>query len=645
MCNKYIFAERFPFRTVRHNNNNTLYMKPQNLLFFLTSAAMACTSLLTGCNNEPDIADDREYEDPIVIQDPENDIVTTTMDVKNAIFATELDDMGSLFITRLEEMGTELKEDTELVVLDEGACARFINNPEEYEKLSDFYERGGIIYFHKPALQSTGLLARLQLGVFNEVPDDTIQPLADAYICNVNGAEYISGDIYNPETVQHTYADDDGKTYTDDYTDEDKPTEYMYGRYADRAAGFVNETVASLLRSPATVVDTRAGTALEPPLIPMHWDIPRHVSISFTLSKKKEVSISCEFTQSLALKIRAAYSFDQDKDYYQLTTSQFFPGSRTWKGVDHFKHGIYKDRYAGFAFSELGIEAELYDYQPGVSIYALDGYAPANQANDGSKTTVSGWDLGGNVSFGVGSIFNLAVGGNYTSSTSITMPVKEMPVTFTQERKDFLKWCYVISNKLSCSTGRVSNGQISEIPDICKQDINTDQTWNWIVSNTQKQGDRPLRLRLFTVVDLRSCYATGGAGKNDATIYTHFLRHTEKPTLPVPERVRNQYTVVASPVNGASSYVRKLLMENSPKFKYLSENPDRCAVTGKALNDKMRTEWKQVFEEVQKLGRIEGVTSTVTFYLLDSSGNKVFMGYSSLRGIRIDTNGKISRTF
>lgn len=611
----------------------------------LTLAAMACMSWLAACSNDPDIVDDREYEDPVVIQDPVDDVVTTTMDVKNAIFATELDDMGSLFITRLEEMGTDLNEDTELVVLDEGACARFISNPEEYEKLSDFYERGGILYFHKPALQSTGLLARLQLGVFNEVPDDKIQPLADAYICNVNGAEYISGDIYNPETVQYSYQDDVGNTYTDDYTDLDKPTDYTYGQYADRAARFVNETVANLLRSPATAVDTRSGTVLEPPLIPMHWDIPWSVSKSFTLSKKKEVSISCEFTQSLTLKVRAAYSFDQDKDYYQLTTSQFIPGSRTWKGVNKFKHGIYTDRYAGFAFSELGIEAELYNYQSGVSIYALDGYAPANQANEGSKTTVSGWDLGGNVSFGVGNVFSLDVGGHYTSSTSITMPVKEMPVTFTQGRKDFLKWCYVISNKLSCYTARLSNGQITEIPGICKQDINTDQTWNWIVSNTRKQGDRPLRLRLYTVVDLRSCYATGGAGKNDGMIYTHFLRHTAKPSLPVPERVRNQYTIVASPVNSASSYVRKLLMENSPRFKYLSGNSDRCAVTEKALRDKMETEWKGVYEEIRKLGRIEGVTSPVTFYLHDSSGTKVTMRDSSMRGIRIDTNGEISGVY
>ncbi len=87
----------------------------------LTLAAMACMSWLAACSNDPDIVDDREYEDPVVIQDPVDDVVTTTMDVKNAIFATELDDMGSLFITRLEEMGTDLNEDTELVVLDEGA--------------------------------------------------------------------------------------------------------------------------------------------------------------------------------------------------------------------------------------------------------------------------------------------------------------------------------------------------------------------------------------------------------------------------------------------------------------------------------------------------------------------------------------------
>lgn len=164
---------------------------------YLHLIALLCMAAsLSSCNSdEPEITDDQEVveKEPL----PTNDIVETTVDAKTVVFADGLDEISALFKNRLiqENIQTDITPETELVIIDEKSATKFINDKEKYRQLEGLYLRGGLIYLHKPALQCAALMARIQLGVFNEIPDETTPPLYNVYIPNINGSEYNVGDV------------------------------------------------------------------------------------------------------------------------------------------------------------------------------------------------------------------------------------------------------------------------------------------------------------------------------------------------------------------------------------------------------------------------------------------------------------------
>lgn len=225
---------------------------------------------LQGCSNDdPELPGEDEIEYPVP-EIPENDVVTTKMDAKTCVMTTNLDDVGALFVKRLENTGTELTDETELLILDDEACNKFVKDEEEYNRISYYYFRGGIIYIHKPAMGTANLMARLQYGMSPVVSDETIDPVAEAYICHVSGAEYWGGAAWEQDAHEHTYYDEEGNEYKESCDGDEKPTEYYYGRYAESSAKFINEVVNNLVRSNATTVRSRAGTTqLAPEKIPI----------------------------------------------------------------------------------------------------------------------------------------------------------------------------------------------------------------------------------------------------------------------------------------------------------------------------------------------------------------------------------------
>ena len=109
----------------------------------------------------------------------------------------------------------------------------------------------------------------------------------------------------------------------------------------------------------------------------------------------KEVTLEAEGTVSIDAKIRCAYSFDQDKDYYQITLNEYYPGKKVFgKARSKVKHGIYSDKYAGFALEGVLVDARLKNLNPGVNVSTLESVAPDNHPANGTKETINGWTLG-----------------------------------------------------------------------------------------------------------------------------------------------------------------------------------------------------------------------------------------------------------
>lgn len=621
-------------------------------LFLLIATFFMATTLVSCHDDEPEvIIDGDEGEEVLPPPLPTYDVIETIVDAKAVIYAEGLDEMSPLFKNRIpaENIQTEITPETDLAVFDEAGAAMFIKNSELYEKLEDLYLRGGAIYFHKPALQASALIARLELEIFNDVPEETIPPICDVYITNIQGAEYRVDDIYSSEANEYVTTDENGNVVTE-MTKTDTPSEYLYGRYAENAAKFVNEALNIGKRSRATVVSRAGNSFSEPPLIPLYWDKPLRFSQTYWKGKgnhmAKTVSLIADGIAHMTAKVRCAYSFEHDKDYYQITLSENYPGNFLWKGENKIKYkALYYDKYGGFALKFLYVTADLQNCRTdAVKVVALEGVAPNNHPANGSKENVSGWTFGGafgtSAPLGVAGNFNFA----YTSTTSITLPFSEIPSQFIRNNNEGskLRWNYIVNNPLKYSKHAGRNGTVNNYPKISTQNVTFEQTWSWIIGNASQQRNQDLNMNVGVDFYVTTGAATSGAGSNHDYNYTLVSYSKNLLPLPTPDRFMDKVATVASPVNATSSYARKLIAENSPKFRFLIDNPERSGVVRENLCYRLRDEWSDVYNEIKNLGKFSGIDEEVTFYLQMSDGERLPVGNTDYKGIRIDRDGNVS---
>lgn len=614
--------------------------------------ALLSVLTLTGCkDDEPDCSREDD-DDSLVVEDlPVSDQIETRMDVNAVIFAKNLDEIGSLFKNRLMPDGIQsaIDDNTDLVILDEQSASQFINDSQEYEQLENFYLRGGLFYFHKPALQAAGLIARLELGIFNSVPDDdNFKSICDAYIFNIEGAEYYAGDVHFPGPHTYEYVDENGNTFTETVEEREKPSEYIYGRYAENAAAFVNKVVKNIVRSRARSVSSRAdNSAIEKiPFIPIQRD--KNVDLVMEYNPKSHhmhnaIKLEAHGISSLSLDVGCAYSFDKDMDYYQFRMSEFYPGKQLYQGNLKFKHSPYTDKAGGFALEKLHISTGIHGLFDGPRLYAVDHIAPENEPANGTETTVTGWTANGTLGLSSGGL-GLNAGGGYTSSTSITLPFSDMPAEFQRGTADGsdLVWDYTIRTPLRYHKHNDRNGGYNKFSDISVKDFTTQQTWCWIVANSSKMDEWPVMVSVFAQYFVTSGAASAGMGPNYSYNNLHDFRHEYLFDLPRPDRYKDRLSIVASPICPTSSYLRKMMSENSPRFSYLNDNPERTAIVRKHLTHRMSDEWLDIFNELKSMGPFLGVDNEVTFTLRMSNGEIIPLGTTGSTGIHFSKDGRVS---
>ena len=487
---------------------------------------------------------------------------------------------------------------------------------------------------------AANLMAKLQYGMSPVETEEDVSPIAEAYICHVSGAEFWGDPAWEHGDHEHLFADEDGNEYTEKCDGDEMPTEYYYGQYAESAAKFVNEVVANLVRSKATAVAAGRGDSSELKLVKIPIVYTTNWSSSITYKLKDDKVLSYSMPIEYKFTVEAAYSFDHDKDFYQIQYTQFIPMSKAFKGHFSFKRKMaYRDKYGGFNFGGHSVEVELCNYKPGVSAYSVEGVLPENKPLEGTVAKCDGWSVGSNVSGGDGLVVGLS--GEYSSSTTITVPYKEIPVEYKRKRLDLLSWEYTVPDHMYYYKNRGGNGGYVRGPKICEQDMSLQQGWGWIVSNTKRQGDTPLKMKVKTSTTVKSGACKSGAGGITAWNILSIMPKEHEVNLPVPERVRNSYHIVAEPMTDEAERLRQLLIQNCSKFQYVIEHPERCGITDAALEDKMEREWRSVYDQISSRGKIPNVKEEVRFYLEDASGNKLDVYRTTGQGIIIRTDGLV----
>ena len=604
---------------------------------------------LTSCKDDEPQIEVAELENQDVIEQPTEDIVETIVNARTAILASGLDEMSLFFLKRLDQVNItrELTDDTELLIIDDASATKILKDDALFEKFEDFYYRGGLVYAHKPTMLTAGLLIRLYEGVYDADPEVLI-PLYDAWIFNIQGAQYCADDIHSSQPQTLEYKDEKGSIQSETITVSEKPSDYLYGRYAENAAKFINQVLNGSLSTSTRVISRSGIKYAEPVPIPMQFD-----SKKFEIHKKfdkktghitKGGELKASAILSLTAEITCAYSFDQNKDFYQIKPSETYPGEKIWQGTKKVKYKMsYYDKYGGVGLNNIEVYITDVNTNSGVNIESLTSVAPDNQPASGTKETVKGFTVGGSLGLSSGS-FPLSPNGTYTSTTSISMPVSEMPYKLSlPENKKDLKWRYDVQTPLRYTAKWGFNGSVSDYSKIMTKDFVIGQTWCWVFSHSDKQEDNPIKLKVHYDCELSYGSASSSSGTNYQINGCYWLKYYPTISLPIPDRFKDKVTIVANPVSETSSKVRRLLYENSSSFRDFVDYPERAGITRRHLVSSLGREWDVVYEQLKRLQPISGVNEEVTYTLQMSNGERVrFDSYHGYTGIHIDKSGKVS---
>lgn len=575
--------------------------KMKKFLHLIALLYMAAS--LASCNSdEPEITDDQEVveKEPL----PTNDIVETTVDAKTVVCADGLDEISALFKNRLinENIQPDITPETELVIIDEKSATQFINDKEKYQQLEDLYIRGGLIYLHKPASQCAALVARIQLGVFNEIPEGTIPPLYDVYILNIRGSEYNVGDVYGNESQEITYIDEDGNSHTETLENIEEPSEYHYGLYAENAAKFVN----AILRGEDSASRTTANYTNLLFVIKQH---DYTIYLSQTYKKKdhhmaKDVTLQASGVISTIANIEYRYDAGRDVDVYSITLSEHYPGSKLWLGEKkiHYR-GAWDDKYGGFALSKFNVNAYLNYPTANVSLRSADVRNTHRNEKEGL---------------------------NDKAEVKTNQPLN-------------LNWSFSVDKPLKYSSKRAMNGSVNDYSKIITKDFSVEELWKWEVANSSKIQDYKPDLRINTEYTITSGAASSGIGANHDYNLSCKYNLNYSILLPLPDRYKDNVWISLYLLSGNGVGVEDVLFDNSPTLKLLDYKSERSALSRDRLIYSLSKEWQKVYDELKSANlSSKGLNGDVVMSLRLSDHTEITIGDNEFSRICVNKDGEVS---
>lgn len=601
-------------------------------------ATLLTAGMLAACSDEPAPGPDGDAPESVEI--PTADEVTTTLKAKTAVFATGNGRLLRALRKRIDNPvaiteATEIPAEAQLIVLDEASAQKFLSDDDTFRKLLGYYERGGMIYMDFPRLQQAAILARLIYGIYNPLPDpdDTATPLYEGYLFDRSGNEKTILDLFNPENHTVEKVDAEGNRYTEVVRDDVDLTDYLYGQFAESVVRFVDENAAS-----ASAVSRADEGTVE----------ARQISKDIDFLVKQEFmfpTFGSGFSMpvNVKVKVRSAYSFADDKDYYEVVVAERMNPGNQWQGF--WSYPTFNASWASNGGFDLDVSVSGAE-----KVSSLDGILPQNETYDGQRTKLEGWSVSRGVEVGLAKGVSLTTSANCTHETSVTMPLKEIKCVLRQDfdSKSCFGWNYAMKGP-SFEARKNGNPTYSAPTQIATKVLTTEQGWNWTVAGTTDLGDKPLQLTLDFKFYQCGAYATKGKGNNKATEYRAGSCHTVRVDLPVPGRVKETATI-QSRVSAEVRALREELAQVSPTFGRLAENLSWCAPTWQSLVEEMSKEWVKAFNEIALVASdpamgISGGSRDITFYL--NLGGSVqgcipFYNYHNQpKGLCITTDGKV----
>lgn len=476
---------------------------------------------------------------------PTEDVVSTMLKTKTAVFATSDGKLLSAVKRRLSNVvtvpdGVEIPEDVRLIILDEASAARFLQSTESFSHLCQYYARGGMIYMHFPRLNQAAIVARLVYNTYNPLPGEgeISSPLFEGYLFDKAGNEKQINDIFGKDgSAIEASGGVEGMT------------EYAYGQIADGVARFVDDITGSKVEKNKVRTAAQSDGINDLPFITKEYDDPGRTVV--------EMPVCTAYTfmvVNVTAKIRCAYSFSENKDYYQVILTESI-NPRSAFGITYFEGGARVDgSYNGGMDLNISLGNEA-------NVYSLSGIMPENKSHDGETMKVEDISFKAGVEVGTANNRGGLWGGVSFEHKTITMPVRELGCELKQKNKSNFGWVYTLAGPKY----KVDKKEIKHIaaPEIAGKLLITQQCWTWTVDNPLGQGDNPFKINVGLTTHTKAAYVTK---KGEVGTVSVPKEHKFEIPLPVPGRVKHPLTIVHH-VSKEANELREELKAISPTWR------------------------------------------------------------------------------
>lgn len=565
---------------------------------------------------------------------PTEDVVSNMLETKTAVFATSNGKLLSAVKRRLSNVvtvpdGVEIPEDVKLIILDEASAARFLQSTESFSHLCQYYARGGMIYMHFPRLNQAAIVARLVYNTYNPLPDagESADPLFEGYLFDKAGNEKQIHDIFGKDgSAIEAAGGVEGMT------------EYAYGQIADGVARFVDDIQGSKSQALMSRSSVQSDRIDKLPFITKEYDLPPRVEAMDPSHERKSPYVVF-MGVTVSAKIRSVYSFEEDKDYYQVILSET---------VNPYDAGLGTEwpEYIRSGFLSGGIDLDVNFSEQG-KIYSLSDIQPENKSHDGETVEVTDVSFNAGIELGTSDNRGGFWSGVSYEKHSIKMPVRELTCEFKQKNKNHFGWKYNIADPQYKVEKEKKKNVVKYIapPDIAGKVMIYQQSWTWAVDNTRDRGDDPFKINLgVTSYTTFAIYSkTNGKPYTSRTPTTHSV---EIP-LPVPSRVKHPLIVVHR-VSPEANKLREELKSISPTFTELAANKTWYASSETALYDAACLMWGNAYTEISNVANdenlgIEGKFEDIKFYLhLNNRPVEIYKN-SNYRSFIVGEDGKVRK--
>lgn len=588
---------------------------------------------LASCKDDELAPDFDEPEVNITI--PTEDEVKTTVGKTYAVLGEHFDEVTSYVLKRMTGMrydhtpaDTELADDVEIVFLDYDALMG-ISEEMVYE-IKEVFDRGGAVYLHKPnalALMFFDLVMYDELDDFmawleEQLKDGDAQTKAggksnplerDSYIMRRNDHLDLR-DIYNgePVSIENTITEEmeDGTEQTRTVTKTFTPTEpsdYEYGLFAEKVAEWLNGATKTRSSDGEMLNSAALETILLPCVLKRHYD---------------EKTFTCQ--AELKVWVSTLYNFETKQDYYHVLLEETYPG-------DKFKFGQYYSK----KFNKLGQRAKAAGYTYG-GLYVeptldTEGYTlkdmwnpqPENEGAIQKIETIDGWNLNSQLGYSDG--LTALLTGGFTHQQTVSNVSKEININLQKSGTGYY-WKYDIPHKYEYSKGAifaVTNGKLISEPDknsisttVCK----TRQSWNWLVNNTERRGNKAFYMDLRLELYAKHAYFAKYRSRHQESVYFNPKLRIE---LPVPNRFTKSYSVVADNYQDDKEMeLIQTFLNSVQEYKDISKG--YCAPEEKILDWQMAERWNTMLKTLESFGsKFSGLKNAYTFRLKDNKGKQI----------------------